>query len=205
MLKTIFLQLAGSYTSNTPLAEMLWAEIQKKYSGKGRYYHNLSHLENLYTQLETCKSGIQDWDTLLFSMFYHDIIYKATAKDNEEKSAEAAVKALKAIGYSADKTDLCHSQIMATKSHTVSDDNDTNLFTDADLSIVGSNWEDYAAYYKNVRKEYSIYPDFMYNPGRKKVLQHFLDMEHIFKTEFFRDNYEAKARENLKREIELLG
>ena len=55
-----------------------------------------------------------------------------------------------------------------------------------------------------IRKEYSIYPDFLYNPGRKKALEHFLEHKFIFQTEEFRTQYETKARENIKREIELL-
>jgi hypothetical protein len=33
--------------------------------------------------------------------------------------------------------------------------------------------------------EYSIYPAFIYNPERKKVLNHFLLMDRIFKPAFF--------------------
>lgn len=204
MLKTTFFELAGKYTTDSELIAQLWTVIEKHYSGKGRYYHNLSHLENMLGELEHCKNEIADWDTVLFALFYHDLIYKSTAKDNEEKSAEEAVKALRKTGYQEDKITKCSAMIIATKSHTVSSDNDTNLFTDADLSILGSSWENYYNYCQNVRKEYSVYPDLLYNPGRKKVLQHFLQMEYIFKTELFREKYEGSARENLMREIAVL-
>ncbi|WP_245795793.1 hypothetical protein [Epilithonimonas mollis] len=39
-------------------------------------------------ELGEVKDKISDYDSILFSIFYHDIIYKATSKDNEEKSAE---------------------------------------------------------------------------------------------------------------------
>ena len=63
----------------------------------------------------------------------------------------------------------------------------------------------YDTYCQQVRKEYSIYPDFLYKPGRKKVLEHFLNMERIFKTTYFFDLYEAQARENLRRELSSLS
>jgi predicted metal-dependent HD superfamily phosphohydrolase len=63
----------------------------------------------------------------------------------------------------------------------------------------------YTQYYQAVRKEYAIYPDLIYNPGRKKVLQHFLSMENIFKTTFFIEKFETTAKLNLQREISLLG
>lgn len=34
-------------------------------------------------------------------------------------------------------------------------------------------------------REYSIYSNVVYNSGRKKVLNHFLTMNRIFKTDFF--------------------
>lgn len=64
-------------------AEKLWQEISNAYSHKKRYYHNFQHLENMYTELMVYKSLIADWNTIVLSLIYHDIIYKATAKDNE--------------------------------------------------------------------------------------------------------------------------
>ncbi|HET7178254.1 MAG TPA: hypothetical protein VFI14_00955 [Chryseosolibacter sp.] len=52
-----------------------------------------------------------------------------------------------------------------------------------------------------MRREYSMYPDFLYRPGRRKVLQYFLDMERIFKTEEFASKFEKQARGNLEREL----
>jgi predicted metal-dependent HD superfamily phosphohydrolase len=92
---------------------------------------------------------------------------------------------------------------LATKTHILAADSDTNFFTDADLSVLGSDWESYSAYFKNVRKEYAIYPDFIYNSGRKEVLKHFLGMNQIFKTDFFYAKFEAQARLNLERELQI--
>jgi predicted metal-dependent HD superfamily phosphohydrolase len=205
MLKDIFTSLINKYTPNPATAEKLWADIEKHYTLPKRFYHNLQHLMNMYSQLEECREQIADWDTVLFSLFYHDIIYKATAKDNEEKSALAALKALGPVNYPKEKMRLCGEQILATKSHSLSTDNDTNLFTDADLSILGSDQDKYLEYSKQVRSEYAIFPDFMYYPGRKKALEHFLNMEHIFKTAHFRAKFEEKARENLLSELETIS
>ena len=155
-------------------------------------------------ELSSVQNDIEDFDSVLFSIFYHDFIYKSTSKDNEEKSAELAEKRMKQISVSKDTIELCKNQILATKSHVQSTNKDTNYFTDADLSVLGQNWEAYSLYYKNVRKEYSIYPDFVYNQGRKKILNHFLSMDKIFKTDFFYNKFEAQAKKNLQKEMELL-
>jgi predicted metal-dependent HD superfamily phosphohydrolase len=67
---------------------------------------------------------------------------------------------------------------------------------------LGQPWGEYTQYAKNVRKEYAIYPDLLYNPGRRKVLNHFLSMERIFKTSHFFEKFEATARLNMSKEME---
>lgn len=205
MLKETFIGLLTNYTDNGRLTNELWMEIEKNYSSKKRHYHTLQHLDNLLAQLTDVKEKIQNWNTILFTLYYHDIVYNSLKSDNEEKSAELAEKRMKQIAVTIDTIELCKKQILATKSHIKSNDSDTNYFTDADLSVLGQNWETYSLYYKNVREEYSIYPDFVYNPGRKKVLNHFLSMERIFKTEYFYSKYELQAKQNIQMEIELLN
>jgi len=44
-----------------------------------------------------------------------------------------------------------------------------------------------------------------FRAGRAKVLRQFLDRPRIYGTDFFRDRYEAGARENLARSLVALG
>ena len=202
--KAIFSNLISKFSNDEKLKLDYWNEIEKSYSHKSRKYHNLTHLENMILELESVKDEISDYDALLFSVLYHDIIYKATSKDNEEKSAEIAKKRLEKIDISSEKIINISNQILATRSHKRSDDSDTNFLLDADLAILGKDWKVYEQYTQQIRKEYSIYPYFLYNPGRKKVLTHFLEFDEIFKTSYFKEKYEKVARENIKREISIL-
>lgn len=205
MLRETFFALANSYSDNLLLIEELWHEIEQSYSGKNRHYHNMQHLSHLLTQITEVKEQFLQWDVVLFSLYYHDIVYKTTKSDNEAKSAALAVKRMRGLGVPNEMIESCEKQILATKSHQLNDNSDTNLFTDADLSILGVNWEDYVTYYQSVRKEYAVYPDFMYRPGRKKVLEHFLKMPKIYKTDYFFEKFELQARQNMEREIGLLA
>lgn len=205
MLRDTFVALANGYSDDLVLIDQLWQEIEQCYSGSKRHYHNLQHLSHLLAQITEVKAQILRWDVILFSLYYHDIVYKGTKSDNEAKSAVFAVKRMGELGVPNELIENCEVQILATKSHELSGNSDTNLFTDADLAILGSNWEDYVAYYESVRKEYAVYPDFMYRPGRKKVLEHFLKMPKIYKTDYFYRKFEAEARENIAREIALLS
>ena len=111
---------------------------------------------------------------------------------------------MKEIGVQESDVKLCYEQIIATKSHSENSESDTNYFTDADLSILGRTPTKYKTYCSNIRKEYSIYPDFLYKKGRKKVVNHFLSMKKIFKTDEFYNRYEEQAKLNLQQELKSL-
>jgi len=202
--QTFKAQLA-KITTDTRLIEKLWKEIEVQYSKSGRFYHTLSHLDNLIVSLTPVLDNILDWQTIVLSIAYHDIVYNPLKKDNEEKSAELANKRLAELGASKFQREKCFSQIMATKTHSFSNDSDTNYFTDADLSILGSDEDDYVRYSQLIRKEYKYFPDFIYKPGRQKVLHHFLEMPRIYKTDYFYQYFELQARANLKNELKELS
>lgn len=201
-MQATFTESALHYT--TPgKAEALWKEIEEDYQHKSRHYHTLQHLENLLSELLPHKHAFTNWHTLVFALAYHDVIYNSLRADNEAKSAALAVKRLTEINFPEHEIYRCGQLILATKKHEAADA-ETNLFTDADLSILGSDPETYQTYTQQIRREYRMYPDLLYNPGRKKVLNHFLSMSVIYKTEPFRDKYEATARLNIQAELESL-
>lgn len=182
--------------------QVLWEELQKAYSGKSRHYHNLTHLEEMIVQYEIYSSQLTFPVEVLYAIFYHDFIYKTTSKENELKSAEFAISILPANAKI--NKELVFEMILATKLHEHNSVEDVNWLIDFDLKILAKEWNDYEVYFKQIRKEYKIYPDLLYNPGRKKALQHFLENEFIFQTETFRTQFEKQARENIQREISLL-
>lgn len=192
-------------TNNDELITKLWSEIEMSYSHTGRHYHNLAHLDNLLSELTPLKDEIEDWQVIIFSIAYHDIVYNTLKSDNEEKSARLALERLSTLPVTALQRDKCCSQIIGTKGHSISEDNDTNLFTDADLAILGSQSDRYKWYAKMIRKEYKLYPDLVYKPGRGKVLEYFLSMPQIYKTASFHAKYEAQARVNLNEELKELS
>lgn len=204
MLRDTYIDLLRKYTDDNTMVTHLWTEIEASYSAYTRYYHTLTHLANMLGQLSDVKNEIRDWDTILFSLFYHDVVYDASCSDNEEQSAVLATERMAGINVPMEVIDRCQTQILATKGHQQDNDTDINYFIDADLSVLGQDWDAYSAYYKGIRKEYAIYPDELYNPGRKKVLTHFLNMDRIFKTDYFYYKFEVTARRNLQSEIDAL-
>jgi predicted metal-dependent HD superfamily phosphohydrolase len=199
-----FTSLILRHSDSISLAKEYYDELLQRYSERSRYYHNLDHLNHLLLQILPLGSQLDDMDAVLFALYYHDSVYRVMRRDNEERSAKLASSRLKVLGLEDNRIDRCKNHILATKSHEMSHDTDTNFFTDADLSVLGQDWLTYKSYTEAIRREYAIYPDMIYKPGRKKVIEHFLWMEKIFKTDPFFAKYEQQARINLSRELEAL-
>src|SRR5215211_5582089 len=141
MTQAIFTKITAAYTVNPRLIQQLWNEIESTYSHPKRHYHNLSHLGHLLDELSAVEEQVQDWDILVFSVFYHDNVYNPLRRDNEERSISIAENRLSTIDVPPEKIKACSAQILYTKTHEQSPDPDTNFFTDADLSILGQEWE----------------------------------------------------------------
>ncbi len=199
-------QFALKFNSDHSTINFLWHEIERQYTHKTRHYHNLSHINSMLTQVEDFKSSITNYDAFLLAVWYHDIIYEPTKKNNEERSALLAKKRLKTLNIDDKTLETVQALIVSTKKHEVllTDNIDNSYLLDIDLSILGANWETYQEYLKNIRKEYAIFPNFMYRKGRKKVLRHFLERETLYFTKDYQTKFEKKARENLSKELNQL-
>lgn len=208
-LRAVWDQLTAKYCSDRELTARFYQEIESKYTSGRRHYHNLHHIAALLQFCEQYASELKDPDVVAFAVFYHDIIYNVLRKDNEPRSAQLAVKRLKALGVPAAATEQVKLYIEATQTHAVTAAvihmGDLQLFIDFDMSILAAEWEAYEEYTRQVRKEYRIYPDKLYYPGRKQFLQHCLQAEHIFQTPVFIQRYEGIARENIAKELAVIA
>ncbi|WP_343616682.1 hypothetical protein [Flavobacterium sp.] len=202
ILKKIYTDLLLNIGFSENEIQQNWSNLEKAYSKKSRHYHNLTHLKEMIESFEMYRDRIQNPDEILFAIFYHDVVYSASKKDNELKSAEFALSILNE-NHLLNKQ-LVFDAICATQLHAYNANEDINWLIDFDLKILAKDWEDYKIYFEEIRKEYRIYPDFLYKPGRAKALKHFLEYEFIFQTDEFRGLYEEKARRNIEKEISYL-
>lgn len=211
MIRKFFIEMLAS-VSNFDMDDMLvlFAEILKAYSSKSRHYHDYNHICRMLGYWEANKDKLKNPEAVFWTIIFHDIVYKATRKDNEEKSADAwLVFANKHTNLSGRIKDKVYNAIIATKHNAESEaiwskDDDIKYLLDFDLEILGTRHaSEYEWYRSGVRKEYKIYPDILYKPGRKKVLESFLARKKIYLTKEFQELCEKKARKNLRNEIKL--
>lgn len=194
-LKNKFQTLLKCYSNDKVLIQKLWDEIEIKHSEKHRAYHTLKHLESFFVELKDFKLS----DNILFAIFYHDIIYDTQTRDNEEQSALFSEEALAILGVKEKITREVTKLILETKSHEAST-KENELFLDADIAILGSTQANYNSYAQAIRYEYNIFTDEAYHKGRILVIESFLKKERIYKSDYFYEKYEKKARKNLEKE-----
>ena len=82
-----------------PVITRLWDEHSAaiaKYTEPGRHYHNMDHLNSLVTIIHDMNRTYPDTDLekMVLAGIYHDAVYIPGGMDNEEKSAEYAVRSI---------------------------------------------------------------------------------------------------------------
>ena len=177
-----------------------WATVRGRYTARGRHYHNLAHLSEMLALLDGYGALAADRTTVELAVYYHDLIYDPLRRDNEANSARAAERLLSEV-TGARRISKVAAMIEATAAHAPAEDGDTALLLDVDMAVLGAAPERYDAYARAVRKEYWMYPGPIYRRGRRKALEGFLAETHIYQLDAFRQNLEASARENVRREL----
>ena len=187
----------------------LWQDIAVRYNESQRAYHSLRHVQQLFTQFAQIKHHLNEPHIIALALFYHDVIYAPTRADNELKSAEYAVEALRPY-FSAAQCQYIYALIMMTANHKLAECSnaqknfDSAYLLDMDLSILGASWSEYEQYAQAVRQEYAHVSNIDYRVGRIAVLTELLAHPTLYLTDYYSTRLETQARQNIKREIKIL-
>ena len=206
-----FIMNLSAMNSDIPLEKMLalWQDIAVRYNETQRAYHTLDHLKQLFGQFEQIKPCLHEPHLIALALYYHDVIYDPRCSDNELKSAEYAIEALR-CSLSEDQCQSIYALIMMTATHQIDtlahEDkiSDTAYLLDMDLSILGAPWSEYDQYAQAVRKEYVHVAKENYRVGRITVLEKLLAHSSLYLTAYYHKRLEEQARKNIKREISFL-
>ena len=196
-------------------AQALWQNISARYCESQRAYHTLSHIEQLLVQFESIKHHLSEPHIVTLALYYHDVIYDPTRADNEQKSAEYAVDALSSY-LRPKQCQHIYALIMMTANHQIDESTDSVKYSsikysdaayllDMDLSILGAPWSTYEQYVNAIRQEYAHVADDNYRDGRTAVLRGLLAHPRLYLTDYYYNQLEAQARDNIKRELTSLA
>jgi len=181
----------------------IWDTLINQYSESHRKYHDKRHLTFCLQQFDLAASLIEDADAVETAIWFHDIINKPTANDNEEKSAELFTVLFRPYFEPTFVNNVCEI-ILATKHTDAPTGNDQAYMLDIDLSSLGIPWDYFFQDCNDLRLEFSCTSDDHYYTNKIRFFDVLLDRSSIYYSEFFSNRYEANARENLLRYNSLL-
>lgn len=200
-LNTIWSSIFTSSSFDTEKVHYFGQQLYNAYQHSALAYHNWGHIGYMMATYQQFNFNSEELDTLYLAIFFHDVVYDPTRKDNELKSAQWAEKVLNALQFDPRKIERCVQHILATEKHGPSDQLDTQILLDLDLAILGSDRNTYAHYAQCVRKEYAMYSDTIYRNGRIQALEHLLDLPQLFQTDQGKENFQEQAIKNLNWEL----
>lgn len=173
------------------------------YAEAQRHYHTVQHLGEMLHEFAAARGLARNAPLVELAIWFHDAVYDPRALDNEERSAELAVKCLREANADESVGRAVAELVLATKHH-VAATPDQALLIDADLAILGKPGERFAEYERQIREEYAWVPAALFAEKRAEVLQRFLERPRIYRTEYFFNRYEVPARANVTEAIERL-
>ncbi|BCE01195.1 dephospho-CoA kinase [Marinicellulosiphila megalodicopiae] len=184
------------------LANQIFLDLMNHYSESHRTYHNIGHLVELFEYFEQYKYKLNDPTSVAMALFFHDVIYDVSSSSNEKNSTIYARKALKKLNVDVKIIDRVEALINMTASHDVTDnDEDSKLFLDMDMAILGVSNTQYIKYCKAVECEYlSHYSIEQFKKGRKDFLSVFKEKDRVFLTDEFENTLGENVFVNIKSE-----
>ncbi|HEY9661705.1 MAG TPA: hypothetical protein V6C65_24885 [Allocoleopsis sp.] len=182
-------------------ASSMLSSLMEAYAQPHRAYHTLVHLQDCLQQFDRVRNQTEQPDEVEMALWFHDAVYMPQAGNNEEQSATWATEGLLTSGVDADRVSRMASLILDTRHDRPPATQDCKILLDVDLSILGREPAEFAAYERQIRTEYHWVAEEAYCTKRAAILESFLARPAIYQTEFFRSRLETQARENLTQSI----
>jgi predicted metal-dependent HD superfamily phosphohydrolase len=192
-------ELAG----DSPTSRTEWAFLIGAWSEPHRRYHDLAHLAAVLGLIGRLAAA-EDPDAVRLAAWYHDVAYDPERFDNEQVSAERARAGLRGLVPDARVEEVVRLVLLTAGHDPEPDDANGAVLNDADLAVLASPPEAYAAYASAVRAEYSHLSDDEFTVGRIAVLEHLLALPQLFRLPAVAADWTPRARANMTAELTLL-
>lgn len=187
-------------------ADELGRDLLRRWSEPHRRYHTTDHLRAVLDAVDVLAHHAADTTAVRLAAWFHDAVYQGRPGEDEIASARLAAATLPAAGVGEERVREVVRLVELTSSHDA-DRGDANgaVLCDADLSILGGEPAEYAAYASAVRAEYPHVSDQDFRRGRAEVLRRLLALDPLYRTPTAADRWAAAARRNLTAELDLLS
>lgn len=215
-------QAAGGTASKEEIAQAC-ASLLRHWSTENRHYHNVQHLMDTVTTLETLTPETHEPDLVRLAAWYHGVIFSTDAirtytrngGEDEASSAAFARDNLLRLGVPEVKANRVAELICGIRSKRVEGradettridaiDIDLLVLRDAHLGVLAAEPQRYKSYLGAVRKEYLHIPFIEYLEARQAIVTKLLARPSLFITPMARQ-WETPTRENLTAELQRLA
>ncbi len=178
--------------------ESAFQGLSQLYGEAHRQYHTLNHIDCCLQAFDGAAQVMDNPDAVELGLWFHDVIYKAGASDNEWQSAELFQRWSDGhadLGFRTQVYDL----IMATTHRAMPMTADQRLIVDIDLCSFGLPWDEFAKDGQRIRAEFSEINDDHYFSALVKFVESLLNRAAFFVSDYFYLRYEQRARANAQR------
>lgn len=182
--------------AETYARETLWRDLPEHMT-----YHSLSHtvdVVNSAMEIGRKQNATEDeLEILQIAAWFHDLGYSKGCENHEEKGAKMARDFLSKRGYLEDKILMVEGCIMATQMPQNPQTNLEKIMCDADLMHLAG--EDYFS------KADLLHKEIQHTKSCKITEEEWLKMneeflgKHCFFTDYAKNRYESRVKENLKK------
>ena len=194
----------AALAGDSPTSRTEWAFLVGAWSEPHRRYHDLAHLAAVLGLVDRLADAAADPDAVRLAAWYHDVAYDPERTDNEEVSAERARVGLRGLVSDARVEEVARLVLLTATHDAAPGDANGAVLCDADLAVLASPPEAYAAYASAIRAEYGHLSDEDYTAGRIAVLERLLTLAQLYRLPAVADEWTPRARANMSAEIRLI-
>ena len=161
-----------------------------------RRYHDVRHLWTMLGALRGLAETVPR--EVVLAAWFHDAVYRGVPGQDEEESAQWALRALVEAGMPRGEASEVARLVRVTADHAPEEGDESGaLVSDADLAVLGGAPGRYHVYLRDVREEYARVPDKAFRVGRLAVVEALLAQSSLFRTPEGRARWAHRAASNL--------
>lgn len=188
-------------TPPSPDGATVFADLKRRLEAPTRHFHNLDHIRDCVEYVDEVASELREPDAVEMGLWFHDAVHDPGAADNERRSAELFVAL--SPGASTGFRHRVARNILATRHAAFVQYDDRAYVVDIDLAGLGAPWDDFMQKGDLLRRELAGQSDGTYYRAQVGFLNGLIRRPTIYSTGYFRGRFEAAARGNLQRLLEL--
>ena len=184
-------------------ANRLFQALSEKYLEPHRHYHTGEHIVRCLSRYDLATEVMGQNDIVELAIWFHDAILEIGSSDNEQLSVNWFVE-IAGDSLPQNSVSSVSRAILATRYQELAPDVEAQFVMDVDLSGFGQSWNAFFADTCLLRQEAAHLDDAGFRNGLEKFLGGLLSWPSVFRTEYFQDQYETNAQQNIHQLLEKL-